>query len=702
MPAESFRPLLQIPGIQYYSLQIGPENGQGLPLAEAGLIDLTASITDFADTGAFVAELDLIITVDTSVAHLAGAMGRPVWLLLPFPAEWRWGVAGETTPWYPSTRLFRRGPTDDWDLIVRRIAVELDALKEQGKPDEAIASRRRALEQKPELAKAQNDLGINLLERGSLAEAVACFEQALSLAPDFAPAHSNLGVALKHQGKLEAAVACLRRAIELDPSFAGAYENLGLAFMDQGKPAEAAACARRALELNPDSADSSNSLGVALQHQGKLDEALGCFHRALDLNPSFAGAHFNLGHVYQAQEKLDQAIASHRRALELKPDFAEAHCTLGLALHALGKPAEAVACYRRALALKPDFAEALGNLSNALHELGNLDEAHDCVRRMLALKPGDSGAHFNLGQSLLLLGRYEQGWREYEHRFECLPIGTMRSKPRWDGKRTEGRTILIYNEQGFGDTLQFARYLPLVRQLSGAQRILFRCQRPLLRLFAQTPDFDAELIPDLQQEEAALPPFDFHLPLLSLPLTLGLYEPRSMDAYLSADPPMRQAWRDRLGAPTGIRVGLVWAGSGTNKGNRRRSMPAEQFRPLLQIPEMTFYTLQIGPENAQGQALADAGLIDLTEHITDFADTAAFLAELDLLITVDTAVAHLAGAMGQPVWLLLPSPAEWRWGVTSETTPWYPSMRLFRQNPGDNWDSVINRIADELKSVRSA
>jgi tetratricopeptide (TPR) repeat protein len=584
-----------------------------------------------------------------------------------------------------------------------------------GRIQEALASYGRALKLDPDMADAHSNLGDALRDLGRLDEAACALHRALTLKPDLAEAHQHLGDVYSELGKMDEAIVSYRRALELNPALAAVHINLGLAFKALGRPDEAVACLRRALELKPDSAEAYCNLGSACRDQGRLDDAIAAYRRALELKPSmaephsnlcnalmrpaFAEAHNNLGVALNALGQPAQAEACHRRALELKPNFAEALSNLGNTLNEQGKLDEAAACYRRALALRPALADAHSNLGLALHSLGKPAEAMGCYRQALALKLGFAAARYNLGLSLLQLGQYEEGWREYEYRPEGAHAPQRFSQPLWTGERAEGRTILICNEQGYGDTIQFARYVSLVKARSGAHRVVLETQPPLARLFAQNGGFEAEIAPGRNLEEITLPPFDFHVSLLSLPLALQQFEPLQKESYLHANPELRHTWHQKLAVRSGIRVGLVWAGSPLHRQNRRRSMRAEQFQPLLQIPGLELYSLQGGPESAQGQALAEAGLIDLTAGIADFADTAAILAELDLIITVDTAIAHLAGALGRPVWLLLPFPAEWRWGMAGEATPWYPSMRLFRQPAPGDWETVVQRVESELRRL---
>ncbi len=557
---------------------------------------------------------------------------------------------------------------------------------------EALACFRRALELKPDYAEAHNNLGAGLYDRGKPDEAVTCYRRALELKPDYADAHYNLGVALNDQGKLDEVVTCYRRALELKPDYAEAHNNLGAALNGQGKLGEAATCYRRVVELKPDYAEAHNNLGAALNGQGEVDEAVACYRRALELKPDFAIVHHNLGVALKGQGKLDEAVACYRRALELEPNYAKAHGNLGIALNEQGKLDEAVACHRRALELKPDFAEIHNNLGVALKDQGKLDEAVACYRRALELKSDYADAHVNLSL-LLLTGDFQRGWAEYQWRWktkQCPPRDF--SQAPWDGQPLEGRTILLHAEQGFGDTIQFIRYASLVKQ-AGAS-VLVECQKPLVRLLAGCRGVDA-----LIGRGDDLPPFDVQAPLLSLP---GIFH-TSLETipadvpYLFADPVLIEQWRGELGPIADSKIGIAWRGNPTHKNDRARSIPLSCFEPLASLPAIHLVSLQKGAGAEELQEARDHfPVIDLGSRLDEtsgaFLDTAAVMMNLDLVITCDTAVAHLAGALGVLVWVALPFVPDWRWLLDRSDSPWYPTMRLFRQDKRGDWQGVFQRI----------
>ena len=432
---------------------------------------------------------------------------------------------------------------------------------------------------------------------------------------------------------------------------------------------------------------------LRLRDQGKLDEAVACYRRALELKPDYAEAHNNLGTAFKDQGKLDEAVACYRRALELKPDFAEAHNNLGIALKDQGKLDEAVACYRRALELKPDYAEAHNNLGNALKDQGKLDEAVACYRRALELKPDFAEAHGNQSLLSLLTGDFQRGWAEYEWRWKTKQCQRRDfSQPLWDGQPLEGRTILLHAEQGLGDAIQFVRYAALVKQRGGA--VIVECPKPLLSLLASCAGIDR-----LVGRGDDLPPFDVHAPLLSLP---GIFH-TSLETipadvpYLFADPGLVEHWREELGGIAGFKIGIAWRGNPEHRNDRARSIPLSCFEPLAGLPGVRLLACKKGRAWSSCKSWPDRfPITELGSRLDDFMDTAAVLMNLDLVITCDTAVAHLAGALGVPVWVALPFVPDWRWLLDRSDSPWYPTMRLFRQKKPGDWAGVFEEIKAEL------
>jgi Tfp pilus assembly protein PilF len=459
------------------------------------------------------------------------------------------------------------------------------------------------------------------------------------------------------------------------------------------------------MALSPDFAAAHANLANALFVCGRVQEAVASYRRALLLQPSDAQVYSNLAAALSSTGNSVEAIAMCQRGLQLRGDFPLLHNNLGNAFAACGRLEEAIGSYRRAVALQPNFALALSNLGTALAAAGQTGEAIKCHRRAIAIDPRDAQSHYNLSLALLLCGSWEEGWKEYEWRLMTPPFTATRrqfARPRWDGV-APGKTVLLHAEQGFGDTIQFLRYIPLIINRGG--RVLLEVQPALLRLLRGDNSLGATVLP--QPAAPAMPPnsaYDAHLPLMSLPLALACPdvsgEPKlPRPPYLRAPDDLKAQWRSRVGDGPKLKVGIVWAGNPSHRYDRERSLALQALAPLAGA-KARFYSLQLG-EAAKDAMHPPAGmtLIDLTQSITDFADTAALVEELELIIGVDTAVCHLAGAMGKPVWLLLPFSPDFRWQLHREETPLYPKMRLFRQATSGDWSAPIERISLELRRL---
>ena len=572
-----------------------------------------------------------------------------------------------------------------------------EAYRALHRTSEAVACYRRALELKPDYADANNNLGVALKDQGRLDEAVACYRRAVQLRPSYVEAHYNLGNALKEQEKLDDAVACYGRALKLKPNFADAHYNLGNALKNQGKLEEAVACYRCALELIPGVVGAHCNLGNTLKDQGKLDEAAVSYRRALELKPNFAEIHNNLGNTLNAQGKLEEAAACSRRALELKPDYAEAHNSLGIVLKGQGRPDESRACFRRALELKPDYADAHCNLGSAFIDQGKLEEAAVCLRRALELKPDSVDAHCSRAFLWLLGGNFAQGWPEYEWRWRKKDFPPRRfPQPLWNGESLTGKTILLHAEQGLGDTFQFVRYASLVKQYGGT--VILECQRPLLALLEGCPGVD-----QLIGRGNDSPAFDVYAPLLSVPgiLKTSLDTIPAAVPYLFASAALIEYWREKLRAVRGYKIGINWQGRSGQGPWLARNIPLQQFAGLAEIPGVRLISLQKGAGREElAQARESFPIVDLGEEVDQangaFVDTAAIMRNLDLVITSDTAVPHLAGSLGVPVWVALPVAPDWRWLLDRCDSPWYPTMRLFRQKERGNWQGLFADIRKAL------
>ena len=555
---------------------------------------------------------------------------------------------------------------------------------------------RAALAAKPDCFEALHLLGVIAGQSGRAGEAADWFARAVAAEPRHADTHFNLGVALADLGRPMEALASYERALALDPARADAHFNRAVVLGSLGRHAEALAGYERVLALDPRRAEAHHNRGIALAELQRAAEALEAFDRAIALAPQGAGAHNSRGVALAALGRHEEALGSYERAIALRPDFAAAHGNRGTALTELDRPAEGLESCDRAVALAPHGADGHYHRGNALRELGRHREAIEAYEHAIALRPEHAAAHWNLADCLLLLGEFERGWREYEWRWR-LPArrGQARSfeRPPWMGDAPlANQTILLHAELGLGDTLQFCRYATEVAR-RGA-RVLLEVQPPLVRLLR-----GLEGAAQVVARGDALPPFDLHCPIMSLPLAFrtAVHTVPADIPYLRADAARAGEWRARLGEARGPRVGLAWSGSRALR-NDKRSMALADALPLLDF-DAAWVSVQRDVPEADAQALAAAPLRHLGSDLVDFAETAAILEAIDLLVTVDTSIAHLGGALGKPVWILLPLlQHDWRWGLEGERTPWYPTARLFRQRRAGDWGEVIARVRTALAS----
>jgi len=500
-----------------------------------------------------------------------------------------------------------------------------------------------------------------------------------------------LELAMQHHrsGRLAEAESFCHSVLSQEPGNADALNLLSIIARQSGRIELAVEFAARGAAAHPHIAEFHANLGEFSRLAGKPDMAVASFQRAIELKPNEPTFHNHLGMALGGMRQYEMAAREYQRAIELKPDYAEAYACLSGPLRQLDRLAEADAAIRTAIRLQPDMPAAQHNLAVVLADQGRFQEAIAAYSRAIELKPDSVEARCHLGELYLLLGDFERGWKEHEWR---LPIAYPNNPRRWDGGELNGKTILLYGEQGFGDVIQFVRYVPMVAEKGG--RIILVCHEKLVRLLAGVPHI-AQIV-SLKQPT---PAFDVFCPLLSLPLALG-----TTLHNIPANVPYLKSERPRLAKkPHVLRVGLAWAGNPEHWDDLRRSIPLEQFAPFSAIPGIEFYSLQIGPATRQkNDSSAPLPLIDLTADLHDFADTAAIVANLDLVISVDTAAAHLAGAMGKPVWILLAAMPDWRWMLKREDSPWYPTMRLFRQESTGSWSHVIRRVVDSLAEFRQA
>ncbi|WP_321954692.1 tetratricopeptide repeat protein [Paraburkholderia bannensis] len=589
---------------------------------------------------------------------------------------------------------------------------------QKGQHAEAADLVRRAVDLRPDDAALQLNLGNALKAMGELDNAIERFRNALTLAPTFALAHYNLGNAYAATGRHEDAMYAFEHAVRLQPGDASSHNNLGNALHALGRHAEAAESFRRALKIRPGHAGAHNNLGMALNALGDSAGAVEHFQKALRAQPRFVAAHFNLANTLDATGYHAHAVAGYEEALALQPQFPPALFGLGNALAALGRHDEAISAYERAIGLDPKFSLAWLALGTAQHALGRHAAALRAFDEALRARPDLAAAHLNRSLTWLTLGDFRRGLPEYEWRldptsrdvgFSALGLPTRtgapvptcaQGVPRWRGEPLGERTLLIHAEQGFGDTLQFVRFVPSVIALAQAgTRIVLEVQAPLVPLIA--PAAHAARI-TLVAQGAPRPQADLQCPLLSLPLVLGT----TFDAlpapmpYLAAPTAYRRKWRGSLGGQARRKIGLAW--SGRIHKHENRSMPLAALEPLFALDGIDWIVLQPHLTDAEHAALdvhpRARSIHRLGEKLADFADTAAVIERLDAVVSIDTSIAHLAGALDAKLWLMLPFAADWRWFNNTDASPWYPRARLVRQPRPGAWDEVVAQVANSLRA----
>jgi Flp pilus assembly protein TadD len=658
LPLEVFAPLAELQSISLVTLQKGFGSEQLEQCAFKNRFvacqEQVNQAWDFLETAAIIANCDLIITSDTSVAHLAAGLGKTTWLLLMAIPEWRWGLEGDTSFWYPSMRIFRQREQDNWPEVLQRVAAALPPWIQTITPAQNRSARGTHLD----------DQAMD----GDLDPAIA------TIAPQEAALEQQAQSWIK-QGNFEAAETIYQKLIATGNQNPITYSNLAAICHLSGRTTEMIALLRQALALKPDFPEALSNLGIALQEQGDLEGA----------------------------------ITSYQEALRYKPDSAEALSNLGTLLKDQGNLEGAIECFDKALSAKPDYAEAHFNRANVLEELGDVDGATTAYETALLQKENYPEAHKNFSMLLLLKGDYQQGWQRYEWRFNSpKDPSPLHAKPKaapWDGKHLlPNDKLLIVSEQGFGDMLQFMRYaLPLKQQ--GVAVSL--CAQPKLHGLIQASGIDDHPITPEQANAVA---DGYWIPLLSLPKYLGVTpsNPIVTEPYLNTSDQLVSQWRDILATERRPIIGINWQGNPEHEKTNSlgRSLPLEAFGPLADIPAISLLSLQKGYGSEQWERCSFKDRFvscqKLVNETWDFLETAAIIVHCDLVITSDTAVAHLAAGLGKPTWLLLKSIPEWRWGLKGETSFWYPSMRLFRQRERGNWNEVLERVALELRHYLEA
>lgn len=574
-------------------------------------------------------------------------------------------------------------------------------LHDAGRAQEAADTLRAQLALHPDDADAQFAFALLLHDQGRLAEAEAAYRASVALRPNHAEAHKLLGNVLMQLKRYDEAEQAYKQALTLTPQDADSLANLGRVLYAQQRLPEAALASHLAVTIQPDYVEAQVDVACVLRDLGRLPEAEATLRTAIEKQPQYADAHFNLGIVLEKTARFAEAEVAYREALRLRPDAAAGYNNLGNVLHQTGGFQEAADVYRQALALNPNGAPSHYNLATALRALELPYEAEPHYRRALELKPDYFDAQFGLGTLLLSLGRFEEGWRLFESRYALPRFLHYKTKatlplPQWQSESLEGRSLLVWQEDGLGDVIQFGRYLPLLKA-AGAARIDMVCAPSLHRLFAGVEGIDSLLTHDAAA--AKYGDYDCWTSLLSAPMHLRTtLDTIPSPHYLQVDAARAAHWRDRLATalPPGSRIGLVWKGNPHHHNDAHRSLNSlAQLLPLWSIPGVSFVSLQKGQDEDEAQMpQAFQPMLALGHELTDFADTAALIAQLDLIVCVDTSTAHLAASLGKPCFVLLPyHDPDWRWLYGRSDSPWYAgTMRVFRQPRAGNWSAPVEAV----------
>jgi tetratricopeptide (TPR) repeat protein len=572
-------------------------------------------------------------------------------------------------------------------------------LRQDKKFEESARLWRELIQKHPEDARSMNELGSILMDAGRYEDSLQWFRRSLEIKPDLTVARINAGVALRRLGRLEDAVTSFKDALTANPDDAVACFNLGATLRSLGRPDEALIWLRRASDLWPGRRESFQELGCVLQALKRNPEAIQAFRRAHALKRDCVGTLISLGGLLQEERQFNEAAKVFRQLVSVDPKQCDGWLGLGAALLGARRHAEAVAAFRRAIALQPGSAVAYCNMALALMDLGRIEEAIDACRKAAFIEPGSGVATFNLGCMLLAVGNFREGWEAYDYRFALSTEKWLREDAHaapWTGEPLENKSILIIGEQGNGDHLQFCRYLAALSDFGAS--VTYLAPARLHRLF-RTLRGSIKLLSELPEGCR----FDYQCPLMHLPGVFNRlgYPMPTATPYLAAEPERVAHWKSHIGEH-GFRVGIVWQGNNYN-GDDLRSFPLEALRPLARIPGVRLISLQINEGTEQLQGLPDdmhvETLPDFDQGKDGFLDSAAAIEVVDLVVTCDTSMAHLAGGLGRPVWIALNEMPEWRWQRQRSDSVWYPTARLFRQRARGDWDRVFLDMAGALTDL---
>jgi tetratricopeptide (TPR) repeat protein len=566
---------------------------------------------------------------------------------------------------------------------------------EAGRLDQAQAIYRARLAQYPDDLASLIGLADVLTDAGQLTEAEELYRKAIALdgdSPAAAGAYDGLAAIRQDLGDLDTAIPASKKAAVLRGN---AEDSFGVASTLEylGRNNDAIEMYLLAATQKPDFAQAHMKAAQHLLVADRAAEAIPHYEAAIEAHPEIAELHCNLANARRKTGELEKALIAVRKAVELKPQLPDAHNLLGAIWKDRRRPSDALASFKKAIELKPDYADAISNMGSVLEQAGQFDKAVELYSQAVALQPSAVQYHENLASNLLSRGDLERGFQENEWRRlkPTNPGSRPFPQPMWDGSDLTGRIIMLFAEQGFGDTIQFLRYVPLVAARGGT--VMVECPPAVMPLVKRVPGVSKVI-----SSKEPWPECHVQCALMSLPMIFrtNLSTIPAQVPYISADPVKVTEWGEKLKSVPGKKVGLVWAGSHTHQNDKQRSIAVDRFLPVTKVPGVSLISLQKYRPNATDRPKPPEGALDWTDQLNDFGDTAALIENLDLIITVDTAVAHLAGAMGKPVWVLLPHTSDWRWLRTREDSPWYPTARLFRQDSPGDWAGVIERVCSAL------
>lgn len=589
--------------------------------------------------------------------------------------------------------LLRKDPSH-----INKILAKAVACYQAGELAEAEACYRQILAENPQHSDSLHLLGLIFANREQDEEAISLMSQAIFYHPDIAIYYSNRAALYQRLGRHKEAVNDFYDSLQIDPKQVGVWVNFGNSLVELKKISGALDAYQKALELEPDYYYTHQMMGHAYRAQESYEEALTSFQKALSLKPDSIDALVNVGVALAGLKRFDESLNTYKQALMLQPENPNIYCNLGLVLTDLEQYEAAEKHYHQAIAIDPALMSAYVNLWLLYYDQGKYQEASEYLQKAQAINPQHSELLWNEALILLQQGNFKEGWEKYEIRQVTLKEYQKRPKlwqPRWKGESFSGKTLLVRVEQGLGDTLQFIRYLPLVKERGG--RVIVECQRELLTLLKASY---STLVNNWIPVGGTPPIFDYYIDLMSLPLIFQTTVDTIPFSEGYLQPSVNSVLTEKIkGLSSYKKIGFVWAGNPQYKKDVDRSMSLSRYKPVLDLEGFTFCSLQWGKKGTDDIAREklDSRLINLTAELNDFLDTATVVNELDLIITTDTSMAHLVGGLGKKAWLLLSASPDFRWLLEGESTPWYRSLKLFRQPKPRDWDSVIQRVIDELK-----